>query len=381
MIDRIILLCYYARRDAAECFVGGLGQLGVFAMNEQKTTRRKFMRDAAAGAAGIALGLSPAGQAFGTKSARSDETKIRNYNPRMEYRRLGKTNLMVSAVSLGGHWTRAEVMKQDCGQNRRDVVSRAIDVGVNYIDACCREEVLLYCKALRGRRDKVYLALSYASQEVRNDGFRTTGKLIASLDSLLKESKQEYTDLWRITCNERGGSHSFDTACQIVGALEKAKKQGKARFVGISSHDRRWLEFMVEYFSQIEVVLFPYTARTKVVAKGGLFETVQKRDVGAFGIKPFAAGSVFSGSSAPDDPHAEEDDQRARLVIRRILSNPHVIPIPGLISTHQVDNVAKAVTERRQLDSGEATHLDRLMDQAWATLPAPYQWLKDWQYV
>ena len=33
-------------------------------------------------------------------------TKILNYNPNMEYRRLGKTGLMVSAVCLGGHWKR-----------------------------------------------------------------------------------------------------------------------------------------------------------------------------------------------------------------------------------------------------------------------------------
>jgi uncharacterized protein (DUF736 family) len=33
-------------------------------------------------------------------------SKILNYNPDMEYRRLGKTNLMLSAVALGGHWKR-----------------------------------------------------------------------------------------------------------------------------------------------------------------------------------------------------------------------------------------------------------------------------------
>jgi aryl-alcohol dehydrogenase-like predicted oxidoreductase len=92
-------------------------------------------------------------------------------------------------------------------------------------------------------------------------------------------------------------------------------------------------------------------------------------------------GLILEGSSAPEDPHAEEDDQRARLAIRHILCNPLIIPIPGLVSTHQVDNVAKAVKERRELDLAETKELAKAMNRAWAKLPKSYQWLKNWEYV
>jgi aryl-alcohol dehydrogenase-like predicted oxidoreductase len=70
------------------------------------------------------------------------------------------------------------------------------------------------------------------------------------------------------------------------------------------------------------------------------------------------------------------------MAIRYILCNPAITaPIPGLINTHQVDNVVKAVQERRQLDVAEAKELEEAMDKAWANLPASYQWLKDWEYV
>ena len=351
-------------------------------MKDNTLSRRTFIRNTSLMAGGVVAGaLAGKGYAFG----RNTDSAIRNtpsYNPDMEYRRLGKTGLWVSAVCLGGHWKRVNVMKQDFAENRRDVVSRCIDVGINYIDACCRSEVLAYSKALSGRRDKMYMALSYCGQEVRNEQYRTTKKLMESFDSLLAEAKQEYTDLWRITCFEPGGKHSFNTSCELVAALEKAKKQGKARFIGISSHDRSWLKMMIEYFPQIEVVLFPYTARTKVLPTDSLFETVTKCDIGVFGIKPFASNSLFKGSSAPGDPHAEEDDRNARLAIRYILCNPAITaPIPGLISPHQVDNMAKAVKERRQLDLGEKAELERSVEQMWARLPANYQWLKNWEYV
>ena len=35
---------------------------------------------------------------------------ILNYNEQMEYRRGGKTNLMFSAVCLGGHWKRVDAV-------------------------------------------------------------------------------------------------------------------------------------------------------------------------------------------------------------------------------------------------------------------------------
>jgi hypothetical protein len=58
-----------------------------------------------------------------------------------------------------------------------------------------------------------------------------------------------------------------------------------------------------------------------------------------------------------------------------------VIPIPGLNNVGEVDNVAKAVAERRQLDTEEKAELENAAGQAWANLPPNYQWLKNWEYV
>jgi aryl-alcohol dehydrogenase-like predicted oxidoreductase len=350
-------------------------------MKDERLSRRKFIQRTSLVAAGTVAGVLAGRRSVFGRSGRSAAKKTLCYNQNMEYRRLGKTGLWISAVCLGGHWKRINVMNQDFDKNRHDVVSRCMDVGINYIDACCRNEVLAYSRALAGRRDKMFMALSYCGREVRSEKYRTAKKLMESFDSLMKESKQEYTDLWRITCHEPGGRHSFNTSCEMVEALEKAQKQGKARFIGFSSHDRRWIKFMIEYFPQVQVVLFPYTAKSKAMPEDSVFDALEKCDVGAFGIKPFASNSLFKGSSAPDDPNAKEDDERARLAIRYILCNPQIIPIPGLVSIGQVDNVARAVKERRDLDVAEAEELKRLMDQTWAKLPANYQWLKSWEYV
>ena len=338
-------------------------------MDKKRVTRRDFMGDSVKMAVGVAACLGAAGgpgvRAAGAPAV--DTSKILNCNPNMEYRRLGKTGLMVSAIGLGGH-NRTNV------QQRKEVVARCLEAGINFIDSTGSGELRKDLEALGPHRDKVYLALSETGREPRNPDFRTATKLLETLENSLKGAKQEYTDLWRITVYEPGGRHTFDTCCEVMDALEKAKKQGKARYIGISSHDRRWFKMMIEQFPQLEVILFPFTTMTKTAPTDSLFEAMKKCDVGAFGIKPFGGGSLFEGAD-------EERDRRARLAIRYILQTNTVIPIPGMNSVAHVDNVAKAVMERRELDLKEQAELRGAAQQMWANLPPNYQWLRDWEYV
>jgi predicted aldo/keto reductase-like oxidoreductase len=349
-------------------------------MSKKKINRREFIQIAAASAAGTAGILSATSKYVQAEEKPiEDSSKILNYNPDMEYRRLGSTDLMVSAVAMGGHT--GDLGETELDKNRSAVINRCMEVGINYIDSCCEFEVKYCCRALKGRRDKMYLALSHCDKEVRKPPYRTSEALMGSLDELLQKSGQDYTDLWRITCHENGSKHTFNTSCEMIEALEKSKRQGKARFIGISSHDRRWLSMMVREFPQLDVVLFPYTSMTKNAPRDSIFDTLKKHDIGAFGIKPYARGSIFKGNSQSDSPSFEEDNRMARLALRYILRNSDIIPIPGLSHVYHVDNVAKAVKERRELDLTEQAALDKANSMAIMTLPADYTWLRDWEYV
>ncbi len=372
----------------------------------QAVSRRGFMQRgmlATAGAMGVAAGLKPIETVFAANPDDADTSKIVNYNPQMEYRRCGKTDWMISAVCMGGHWKRInnivpgspalrgwtvrDVNHEGFAKNRYDVVTRAIERGINYIDACAFGEIMAYSNALRGRRDKMHLGWSHFENEARYKEWLTTDQLLKSLDEGMRKCKQEYIDLWRITCvasTPKGElPHTEGEEQEIVGALEKAKKAGKVRATGISSHHRPWLASMIEkYPEQIEAVVTPYTAKTKVLPKDSIFDLARKHDCGIFGIKPFASNSIFKGDARPGNENEDHDNRLARLTLRSILCNPAITaPIPGLITQAQVDNAAVAVAERRHLNKAEQTELDRETDRAFANLPAEYQWLKDWEYV
>lgn len=377
--------------------------------------RREFVQATAAVAAGATLGLTPTFTVHAGNPQNYDTSRILNYNPDMEYRRCGRTGWMVSAVCLGGHWKRinhllsgafqgnswlsAKLDMPEFEKNRYDVVTRCMERGINYIDACTREECIAYAKALKGRRDKMYLGFSWYQEEMRSLGSRwakakaegkpfppgwITKNLQETLDKALKITGLDYVDLWRITLHEGSSRHTDDEMYEMCEALAWAKKTGKARFTGISSHDRPHIKTWIQKGKEVlDVVVTPYTARTKVVEdEHGLWAAMQKLDVGWFGIKPYASGSIFKGNGIPGDPHMDEDYRIARLTLRYILQNPAITaPIPGMICVEQVDNAALAVKERRELDVQEKAELQRATDRMWANLPYHYQWLKDWEYI
>ena len=214
-------------------------------------SRRRLMRNGAVAAAGAAVGLGGAGS---QKAHAGKKEQTRSYTPDMEYRRLGKTNLWVSAVCLGGHWKRVDKMvpgvfetkawlsaKLDMDgfvKNRRDLVTRCIERGINYIDACTWQEVVTYARALEGRRDSMYLGFSWYQEEMRKEKFRTCKALLGTLDKGMREAKLDYVDIWRITMLSQSGRHTEGEVDEMMDALEAAKKQGKVRFTGLSSHDR-----------------------------------------------------------------------------------------------------------------------------------------------
>lgn len=360
--------------------------------------RRQFVQGGSLAAVAAAAGLQGTRTIAAGEARPADVSSIRSYSPDMEYRRCGRTEMMVSAVAMGGHWKRihafiggepmggwmGNIDRDGFEQNRHDVVTRCIQRGINWIDACTIAEVKTYARALRGRRESMHIACSWAEREVRQPEYRTFEKLQETIDWGLKDSGLDYCDLWRITCHEQSSQHSQGEVEAIMKALAWAKETGRARFVGLSSHDRTHIKSMIEaYPGVLDVVVTPYTAKSKLVTdESGLWAALQKHDLGWFGIKPFASNSIFKGDSSAASPTFDEDNQLARLAIRYVLCNPAITaPIPGLVSVQQVDNVALAAAERRALDKDESAALDQAMEKAWATLPPGYQWLRNWEYV
>ena len=100
-------------------------------MSQRENTRREFIKVASAAVVSGSI----------ASTARPDvhaAARILNHNPSMNYRRLGKTDFMISEIALGGHG--AGGYDEQAVANRIPVLERAIELGMNYVDTNISQE-------------------------------------------------------------------------------------------------------------------------------------------------------------------------------------------------------------------------------------------------
>jgi len=390
-------------------------------MKNDKLSRRDFMRNTSLVAAGtIAGALAGEGQAA---SKFVHTSKILNFHPKMTYRRLGKTNLMVSEVSLGGHWKNRnagrywdsfanEEVPDDVAKNRTEVVSVCIDSGINYLDITTAAECLCYGVALKGRRDKMYVGADIHNLGPRGSDRCNVKDQTFNVETCLRLLQTEYLDIWRPQAKMAGelGTNQLNTDPEVESLIEtfqKLRKAGKVRHLGMSCHSRPWFEHVLNKYPEFEMVIFPCSAKTKVrgqtpmagnveeVNPGhrsdqtqGIFEVVHKQDVGVVTIKPYFGGSLFKASDGKVKfpvmgVGSKTENDLARLTLQCILANEAITAaVPGLSTVYEVENAARAsYTRPLGMSAADKEWLMDITEQQWANLPREYEWLRDWEVV
>jgi predicted aldo/keto reductase-like oxidoreductase len=389
-------------------------------MNNDRFSRRDFMRNTSLAAAGTVAGaLAGQGEAA-TQPVHT--SKVLNFHPKMTYRRLGKTNLMVSEVSLGGHWKNRnagrywdsfanEQVPADVAKNRTDVVSACIDSGINYLDITTAAECLCYGEALKGRREKMYVGADIHNLGPRGSVRCNVKDQTFNVETCLRLLKTDYLDIWRPQAKMAGklGTDQLNTDSEVEALIEtfqKLRKQGKVRHLGMSCHYRPWLEHILSKYSEFEMIIFPCSSKTKVKGEvptaanieednpghgsdqtQSIFKVVLEKDVGIVTIKPYFGGSLLESSGKIKFPvmgvGSKTENDIARLTLQCILANPAITAsVPGLSTVYEVENAARAsYTRSLGMAVADKEWLMDITEQKWASLPSEYEWLRDWEVV
>jgi L-galactose dehydrogenase len=171
-------------------------------------------------------------------------------NPSMSYRKIGRTDLSVSALGygtapFGGAYGAFD--PQEC----KRAVHLAIDEGINFFDSSPYYGITLSEErlgdALVGRRDKVVLSTKCGRYGLNEFDF-SAKRVTASIDESLCRLKTDYLDLFLVHDVEFGDF--LQIVDETLPAVRKIQQQGKARFVGITGYP---LKMLIRIAKQVPV--------------------------------------------------------------------------------------------------------------------------------
>ncbi len=162
-------------------------------------------------------------------------------NQAMEYRKLGKTELLVSLIGYGAS-PLGDVYGAIDSREAEMAAHLAIDRGVNFFDVSpyyglnlAEERLGQY---LLGRREKVILATKCGRYGLSDFDF-SAKRVVTSLEESLRRLKTDYLDLFQAHDVEFGDVSQV--IHETIPAMRKLQEQGKVRYIGITGYPPKLL--------------------------------------------------------------------------------------------------------------------------------------------
>jgi predicted aldo/keto reductase-like oxidoreductase len=286
------------------------------------TSRREFL--SAGLSAGLALPVLGAGSRVGLGLTAGEADAKAGSPVKLDYRTLGRTGLKVTTVGMGCMIT-----------SDPSVIERAADMGINYFDTARGYQQgnneRMVGAALGARRKQVVLSTkSHApnKEELQKD-----------LETSLKELNTDYIDIWYLHAK----SSPEEIPDEMIEVQQRAKKQGKVRFTGVSTHSgqQQLLPWMARK-GAFDVALTAYNF-TMDASMDEAIAAAAKAGMGVVAMKVMAGGPRRQKQS---DPLYKKLTQDGALLaaLKWVVNKPNITTtIPSMTDMDQLDENLKAM--------------------------------------
>ena len=249
--------------------------------------------------------------------------------------RLGKTDLLVTEVGFGG----IPIMRR----TREDAVAllrRALDLGINFIDtangyADSEEKI---GEAIQGRRDQVILATKALG--------RTGETFRKQAEASFQRMRTDYIDLYQLhhVSKEPDIEQVFAPGGPYE-VLRAMKEEGRIGTIGVTSHSAPVALKAMET-GLFEAVQFPLN----FVGKEPIDEVLpvaRRLGMGFIVMKPLGGGLL----------------ERADLALRFLAQHEGLVPIPGIETERELEDVVRIVEHPRPLTEADHREMDRIRQE------------------
>jgi aryl-alcohol dehydrogenase-like predicted oxidoreductase len=235
----------------------------------------------------------------------------------MEYRTLGRTGLAVSVFGIGT-WQLSgplDVEGRPDGYpdpGRGEVIHLIRDcreIGINVIDSAeiygDGEGERRVGEAIHGRRAEWIVATKFGQRRAPA-GERvidvSPGSITASLEGSLRRLRSDYVDIYLY--HAPPGEESLAAGLDV---LERLKKQGKLRFIGVSTNDLATLRRLTRR-EEVEVAML---SRSLVTQPADLLDLVSRHELGCM-VRGALERGRLSGKYFGAAPRFAPEDVRSR---------------------------------------------------------------------
>jgi L-glyceraldehyde 3-phosphate reductase len=233
----------------------------------------------------------------------------------MEYRRCGRSGLVLPAVSLGLWHNFGHV---DILENSRKILHLAFDSGITHFDLAnnygpppgSAEENFgrILKQDFHGYRDELIIS-SKAGYYMWPGPYGEWGSkkyLVSSLDQSLKRMGLDYVDIFY--------HHRPDPNTPLeetMAALDLIVRQGKALYVGISNYQAEEAARAIQILKKLGTPCLIHQPKYSMFERwveGGLLDLLEKEGVGCIPFSPLAQGLLTNKylKGIPDDSRAHK---------------------------------------------------------------------------
>lgn len=207
----------------------------------------------------------------------------------MEYRRLGKTGMNISAISLGTWQVGGKWGSAFNNENAAAILNSAIDAGINFIDTADvysdGESEKAVGNVLKTRSEKIFVATKCGRQIQPhvNEGYQPA-VLRKYVEDSLKRLQLETIDLIQLHCPPTQVYYRPE----IFELFNDLKKEGKIQNLGVSVEKVEEALKAIEYdnVTTVQIIFNMFRQRPAQL----FFEQAVKKDIGVIVRVPLASG-------------------------------------------------------------------------------------------
>ena len=219
-------------------------------------------------------------------------------NEELETRQLGEDGPQVPVICLGA-WPLGGGMGEIPDRQAVDTIQASIDAGGTFIDTAegYRTSESVLGKALKGRRDQVFLATKLT-------GSHSAEHMASAIENSLRSLGTEYVDLYQL--HEPRPEYPIE---ETMAGLLKLRDEGKIRYIGVSNFSAAQHTEALEY-GPVHSSQPRYNMFWRGIEKD-LLPTCLKRRIGVIVHSPLAKG-MLTGKYRPGHVFARDDERKEK---------------------------------------------------------------------